>query len=301
MRFYFSLLALLVGLLIGTSCVDRTELLVPGGEYQDKPIRPDYPDNPDEPVVTPPVMGVVEFSKKLQTSDGTSWVPELSGLCLSRDGDFLWGCDDNGGLYEIHFDGSFSLHWDKSAEMEGLTMDYNTGIMYIGLEETAKSGYVVQPPYTSKIDLPFAVEGAANMGNSGVEGIAWYKGDLLFGTQEGAMLFHYKLDGTLVSKKSLRSVCSTISEVADLCYDAEKDWLWVIDSNSNKDKAQYDPYTLYLFNGDATKLLAKYPLKGIADWNPEAICVDKKNGCIWIGEDCGDEKFSLLHKVKFTF
>ena len=57
---------------------------------------------------------------------------------------------------------------------------------------------------------------------------------------------------------------------------------------------------IYLFNGAATKLLAKYPIGKFADWNPEAICVDKKNGCIWIGEDCGDEKFSILHKVEFS-
>lgn len=271
--------------------------LMNGEDPQDEPVNP---DEPDEPVLALPVMGDVEFSKKLQSSDGQSWVPELSGLCLSMDGDFLWGCDDNGGLYQINFDATFKLHWDKSAEMEGLTMDYSTGTMYIGLEDDTNSGYVVKPPYTSKTSLGWTVEGVSSMGNSGVEGIAWYKGDLLFGTQSGAKLFRYKLDGTLVSKMSLRDAAPTISEVADLCYDEQKDWLWVIDSNSNKDKPQYDPYTIYLFKGLGEKLLAKYYIGDFADWNPEAICVDKKNGCIWIGEDCGDEHFSLLHKVKFT-
>ena len=138
------------------------------------------------------------------------------------------------------------------------------------------------------------------MDNSGVEGIAWYKGELLLGTQTGATLFRYTLDGKLQEKKSLRTVCPNISEIAGMDYDEENDWLWVIDSNSNSEKPQYDPYTIYLFNGAATKLIAKYYIGDFADWNPEAICVDKKNGCIWIGEDCGDEQFSLLHKVKFS-
>ena len=237
---------------------------------------------------------------KLRVSD-SNYVPELSGLCLSKDGDFLWGCDDNGGLYKINFDGTFSLHWDKSAEMEGLAMDPATGTMYIGLEDSSNSGYKVPAPgYNSKTNFGWVVEGASSMGNSGVEGIAWYKGDLYLGTQTGATLFHYTLGGQLIEKKSLRTVCSTISEIAGLDYDEEKDRLWVIDSNSNKDKPQYDPYTIYLFDGAATKLLAKYAIGSFADWNPEALCVDKKHGCIWVGEDCGDEKFSLLHKVEFT-
>ena len=268
--------------------------------HPDAPGRYERPDENIQPAALP-VMGKVLFTKKLQTSDQKLWVPELSGLCLSKDGDFLWGCDDNGGLYKINFDGTFSLHWDKSAEMEGLAMDYSTGTMYIGLEDSSNSGYIVPSPgYNSKTNFGWTVEGVSSMGNSGVEGIAWYKGDLYLGTQTGATLFHYKLDGTLVSKKSLRDVCSTISEIAGLDYDEEHDYLWVIDSNSNKDKPQYDPYTIYLFDGAATKLLAKYYIGEFADWNPEAICVDKKNGCIWIGEDCGDEKFSILHKVEFS-
>lgn len=246
-----------------------------------------------------PVMGGHKYWK-LRVSD-SNYVPELSGLCLSKDGDFLWGCDDNGGLYKINFDGTFSLHWDKSAEMEGLAMDPATGTMYIGLEDSSNSGYIVPAPnYKSKTNFGWVVEGASGMGNSGVEGIAWYKGDLYLGTQTGATLFHYTLSGQLKSKKSLRTVCSTISEIAGLDYDPEHDWLWVIDSNSNRNNPQYDPYTIYLFDGAATKLLAKYAIGSFANWNPEAICVDKKNGCIWVGEDCGDEKFSLLWKIDFT-
>ncbi len=101
-------------------------------------------------------------------------------------------------------------------------------------------------------------------------------------------------------KKSLREVTPNISEIGDLCYDPVSDYLWVIDSNSNKDRPQYLPYTLFLFNGDATKLLATYYVGDFANWNPEAVCVDRAHNCIWIGDDCDSGNPSWLHKVEFS-
>ena len=264
----------------------------------DKPGRYERPDEyavPDEL----PVMGKYT---KFVLQQGTEIVPELSGLCLSKDGDFLWGIHDKGTLYKIHFDGTFEKHWYREADFEGITMDPATGDLYIGLESSSKSVYRVPAPnYNSKDDnFTIKVEGVEDMGNSGVEGIAWHKGNLYFGTQTGARLFEYKLDGTQLWKKSLRDVTSTISEVGDLCYDELRDRLWVLDSNSNKDKPQYLGFTLYLFNGDGSKLLSTYYLGDFANWNPEAVCVDHKNNCIWIGDDCDSGYPSWLHKVEFS-
>jgi len=241
------------------------------------------------------------MEQKLQ--NGTDFLPELSGLCLSKDRDFLLGIHDKGTLYRINFDGTYEKLFYHSADFEALAIDPATGDLYIGLESTSKSVYKFPYPnynYESKVNLPILVEGAASMDNSGVEGIAWYYGDLLFGAQTGATLFRYSMDGTQKLKKSLRTVAPTISEIGGMDYDPDNDWLWVVDSNSNESKPQYDPYTIYLFKGLGEELLAKYYIGDFADWNPEAICVDKKNGCIWIGEDCGDEGDpSILHKVKF--
>ena len=263
--------------------------------------NPDAPgkyERPDEWVPpTPaalPEMGKVEFSKKLQ--NGSKIVEELSGLCLSKDGDFLWGVGDNDCLYKINFDGTFSEHWVYDADMEGLCMDPATGTMYMGIEP--KRVYMLKEPYQSKTTL-WDVAEAADMGNSGIEGIAWHKGNLYLGSQTGATLWEYTLDGTKLWKKSLRTVTSTISEIAGLDYDEKNDWLWVIDSNSNKDKPQYLGYTIYLFDGDATKLLATYYVGDFANWNPESVCVDRKNGCIWVADDCGDATPSILHKILF--
>ncbi|MBP5483185.1 MAG: SdiA-regulated domain-containing protein [Bacteroidales bacterium] len=239
---------------------------------------------------------------KYVLQQGSEILPELSGLCLSKDKDFLWGIHDKGTLYKIYFNGTFEQHWYREADFEGITMDPATGDLYIGLESSSKSVYRVPAPnYNSKDDnFNIVVEGVESMGNSGVEGIAWHNGNLYFGTQTGARLFEYKLDGTQLWKKSLRDVTSTISEVGDLCYDAERDRLWVLDSNSNKDNPQYLGFTLYMFTGDASELLATYYLGDFANWNPEAVCVDHKNNCIWIGDDCDSGNPSWLHKVEFT-
>ena len=267
----------------------------------DAPGRWERPDEnqPAEPKELP-VMGKV--TKFVLGSKGGDMVQELSGLCLSKDGDFLWGVHDKGTLYRINFDGTFQKQWYREADFEGLTMDPATGDLYIGLESSSKSVYrVPAPAYNGKDDnFTIKVEGVENMGNSGCEGITWHNGNLYFGTQTGAQLFEYQLDGTQLWKKSLRDVTSTISEVGDLCYDPVSDYLWVLDSNSNKDRPQYLGFTLYLFNGDATKLLNTYYVGDFANWNPEAVCVDHKNNCIWIGDDCDSGNPSWLHKVEFT-
>ncbi len=243
-----------------------------------------------------PVMGE-HTTWKLQKSD-TDYVVELSGLCLSKDGDFLWGVGDNGTLYKIHFDGSYETHWSYDADMEGIAIDPATGDLYMAIEP--KRVYRLSAPYTGKTTL-FDVEEAAGMGNSGIEGIAWCKGDLYLGAQTGATLWKYTVSGEkLKGGRSLRDIAPTISEIADLCYDPVSDRLWAIDSNSNRDRPPYLPYSLYLFNGDATKLLATYPVGDFANWNPETVCVDRARGCIWIADDCGEDHPSLLHKVEFT-
>ena len=262
------------------------------------PDKPGKYERPEEyqPKELPVMGGHVTYT--LQA--GGKMVEELSGLCLSKDEDFLWGVHDKGTLYKIHFDGSFEQQWYHEADMEGITMDPSNGDLYIGLESSSKSAYKVPAPGYNSYSSLYAVEGVESMGNSGIEGITWHKGNLYFGSQTGARLFEYTLDGTQLWKKSLRDVTPTISEVGDLYYDPVSDYLWVLDSNSNKDRPEYLPFTLYLFNGNATKLLATYSIGDFAHWNPEAVCVDHKNGCVWVGEDCDSGNPSLLHKITFT-
>jgi hypothetical protein len=247
-----------------------------------------------------PEMGKLEWSKPLQKADG-SFVVELSGLCLSKDQDFLWGVGDNGNLYKINFDGTFENHWTHKADMEGITLNPATGDLYLAIEPS-RVYKMVGPSYNDK-ETVVQVEEAARLRNDGIEAITWYKGDLYLGAQTKAMLWKYSVDGKkLQDTRSLRDVAPTLSEIADLCYDPAGDYLWVMDSNArSREVPDMKPFTLYLFNGDATELLATYDLSAFANYNPESVCVDRAHGCIWVADDCGDDNPSILHKIAFSF
>ena len=265
----------------------------------DAPGRYERPEENIPPSGQPKELPVMGGHTTVKLTSGGKQIEELSGLCLSKDGDFLWGVGDKGHLFKINFDYTFEEVWTYDADMEGITIDPETGHLYLGIEP--KRVYRVSAPgYNGKTTL-FDVEDAANMENSGIEGITWHKGNLYLGAQTGATLWEYSLNGTkLQDAISLRNVTSTISEIGDMCYDPVSDYLWVLDSNSNKDRPQYLPFTLYLFDGDATKLLATYYVGDFANWNPEAVCVDRARNCIWIADDCDSGNPSKLHKVEFT-
>lgn len=213
-------------------------------------------------------------------------VEELSGLCLHTDGSFLWGVGDQGELGKISFDGKWEKMFGQALDMEAITINPETGDLYLGCESNWV-GIVKAPEYKRATEI-FRVEEAADYGNSGVEGISWYKdGMLLVGAQTGARLWAYKTDGTMVWGKSLKTVAIGCQEIADICYDPVKDQIWIIDSESQ---------SIYLFNGDATEHLATYKVNYAG--NCESICVDYERNCVWVADDSGT---SSLFKVDFTF
>ena len=213
-------------------------------------------------------------------------VTELSGLCLHTDGTFLWGVGDQGSVGKIGFDGSYERVFGQSLDMEAITIDPATGDLYLGCESNWV-GVVKAPDYKRATEI-FRVAEAADYGNSGVEGISWYKDNmLLVGTQTGAYLWAYTLDGTVVWKKSLKTVALGCQEIADICYDPVKDQIWIIDSETQ---------SIYLFNGDATEHLATYKTNFAG--NCESVYVDYERQCVWVADD---SEASALFKIEFTF
>lgn len=213
-------------------------------------------------------------------------VQELSGLCLHTDGSFLWGVGDQGVLGKIGFEGEFEQVFKQSLDMESVTIDPATGDLYLGCESNWVG--VVKAPDYKKAEEIFRVKDAEDYGNSGVEGIAWYKDDmLLVGAQTGATLWAYTLDGEVVWKKSLKTVAIGCQEIADICYDPVKDQIWIIDSETQ---------SIYLFNGDATKHLATYKVNYAG--NCESVYLDYERSCVWVADDSDT---SYLFKVDFTF
>lgn len=212
-------------------------------------------------------------------------VEELSGLCLNADGTALLSCGDQGVVKTISFTGQVSDFWSHDADMEGITIDPQTKDIYICIEGSQKL-YKLDAPDYNKYSTIFYVQEAVDKEykNSGLEGIDYYKDGIVFiGSQWGANLWQYKLDGTMVSKVSLSDFAS---EIAGLCYDPVEDWLWVVDSNRAK---------LYVCTVKG-KLVTSYDLTGVE--NAESVCVDRERGCVWVGSDEGSPK---LYRYSFTF
>lgn len=211
---------------------------------------------------------------------------ELSGLCLHTDGSFLWAVGDQGVLAKVGFDASMEKVFTKSHDMESVTIDPETGDLYLGCEPNYV--YRIPAPDYNRSEEVFRVADASGYGNSGIEGISWYKdGLILVGTQVGAYMWAYRLDGTPVWRKSMCTVAMGMKEIADICYDPVKDQIWIIDSETQ---------SIYLFNGDATEHLATYKVS--YGGNCESLYIDYANSCIWMGDDTDESK---LFKIAYEF
>lgn len=217
-----------------------------------------------------------------------STIVELSGLCLKADKSAMWGVGDQGGLYTIHFDGTASQVWYHDADMEGVTIHPSTGDLYVAIEGSQKVYRIPSPGYNTYSTVFYVQEAIdGNFGNGGLEGITYYKDDLLYiGSQSGATLWTYTLSGEKKSKIQLGTRAPAIIEVAGLYYDQAADLLWVTDSDARK---------LFVFKGDASKLLAMYDVSFIG--NAESVCVDHAHSCVWVGSD---ESTCKLYKISFS-
>ena len=274
----------------------------------------------DTPAPTPtlPVMGK---GYHVATFSGIS---DLSGLCLSKDKKSLWGvCNNDGSLYQISFEGKILKHVASfDDDTEDVCID-PSGNLYIAVEgDTYQSMLKAKSPYSSASKvMAISKTQTSYMGNGGIEGITWYnkgnggKGTIYLGSQDApfsgagdAYLWEYNpSNGELKQKGSLKSLTkhtvngSTVydlNEVGGMDYDAERDWLWVIDS---------DLHHICVFDGAATKLLATYDFhkkitykSGSSSYyigNTESICVDRANSCVWVADDASS---SRLYKIPFT-
>lgn len=210
-------------------------------------------------------------------------IKELSGLCLSRDGKSLLACGDKGVVKSISFDGQTSDLWVYASDMEGVTVNPSDGDVYLAIEG-AQEVHLLSAPDYDKQSVLFKVQDAASYDNSGLEAVEYYKDDVLFvGSQKGANLWQFRLDGTMVSRISLSDFAS---EIAGLCYEDETGWLWVVDSK----KAKMSVCTV---DGE---LLATYDLSFVD--NAESVCVDRERNCVWVGSD---EDATKLYRISFKF
>ena len=216
-------------------------------------------------------------------------VEELSGLCMTKDSTALWAVGDEGAICKVSFSGVVTPVLITRLDAEGITLNPATGDLYIAVEGDQMVCRLKAPDYQT-LDTLFYIKEAIeeDFDNNGLEGISFYKDSLLFiGSQEDALLWTCKLDGTIVSRRSLMDETSLIEEIAGLCYDPVKNWLWVTDSDACK---------LFLFSAETFDLLASYDIPSIE--NAESICVDRTHGYVWVGSD---EDSPKIYRFSFKF
>ena len=262
-----------------------------------------------------PKMPEMQEYKKFEVK-----LTELSGLCLSSDGEFLWGVGDGSELARLDMDGSvlnkasiINTYLDangktktRSLDSEGLSINYDTGDLLIAGEPNHafcipadELGNVFnESSYKGVVHL-FDIKEAKGYSNAGMEGITYYKDGLVYcGTQTGSDLFLCDLNAQvsediykytpIVWKKRLVEKFPSITEIGGLCYDPLTDWLWITDSEAKKITA---------LSGDAEQIYGSYSVKMIV--NAESIYVDHVHGCIWVGCD-NDSSTSHLFRFDFT-
>ncbi|MCR5017669.1 MAG: hypothetical protein K6A64_02620 [Bacteroidales bacterium] len=227
---------------------------------------------------------------------------ELSGICLSKDEDFLWGVGDDGSIAKISLGGE--LLWEKwiGCDLEAVSRNWDTEDLIVSIEDLynpSGSGQnihsyngigLISHDGFNAVNGLYRIDAANKYNNAGIEGVTYYGGGLILaGAQANSHLFCIKLDtGEVLWHKMLYNK-ATISEIADLCYDPLTGWLWVIDSENKK-------FFALSIDGENVNILGAYSVSEIS--NPESICVDHTHGCIWVGDDYGGT--SYIYKYEFT-
>lgn len=208
-------------------------------------------------------------------------VPEVSGICPSPDGEGFLAASDEDGVYKVSIAGESTPFYQKdSLDCEGVTIDPSTGDVYYVLEGVQEVYRLKSGNYSSP-ELICTITDVGLGTNRGLEGITWYKDDTFFiGNQKKPnLLMKYSLTEGMISRKELTGT----KEIADLCYDPQRDALWIADSDNRT-------INLCTTEGD---VLVSFPVPFID--NGEAICIDHKNQCIWVGDDTTNN----LYRIEF--
>lgn len=225
-----------------------------------------------------PVMG--------QITEFIATCKEASGICLAPNGDGLLVASDTDGIHHITWDGQVSDFYVHGGwfDCEGVTVDPKTKDVYYVFETKQEVHRLAAPDYDN--DEVIYVLSDVGMGtNNGLEGITWYKdGNLLIGNQKKpVLLINYSLEKGELSRLNISG--GTLREIADLCYDPQREVLWIADSKSR---------TINLCKADGSMILKIYDIPSIE--NAEGMCVDHKNSCIWVCDDTTGK----IYKINFT-
>lgn len=234
--------------------------------------------------------------RKVASKKYTVSFNELSGIRISEDGTFLWGVGDDGDLAKIDLNGKVLSSFHIGGDSEDVSINPETHDLLIGLEPDGV-GVVKAPNYNSRASTLFSVAACGSYGNSGIEGLTYYKDGMVFaGAQANSHLFLCDLATKKVLWSTMMYDVNRVSEIAGLSYDPLTGWLWIVDSEAKKVFVFEVDHTVTDGNYNVSMdYIGAYPVDGS---NPESVCVDRLNNCVWVGDDYGST--SYLYRYEFT-
>lgn len=231
---------------------------------------------------------------------------DFSGLAFAEDSRRMIAAFNSAGLYwlDIPQPGS-PLHFEpmevngskfrkEKRDCECVTLNRKTGDIWFGQERSSNSFkgaslYKIKAPRYSREELIFTFDSRTiPSGNSGIEGLTWIGGDEYIVGREGGrgrkpLVIFFSEEKGVIKKMS---VAREIKQIAEIVYDDVRDCLWILDGDFDR--------MLYRCSMSG-KVLDRYPIPYIE--NAEALLLDRKHNCIWIGSD---EVPSKLYRIRFS-
>jgi len=232
---------------------------------------------------------------------------DFSGLSFSADGKRMIAAFNSAALYWLEipskageslklspFDVEGSGFHEVKRDIECVTLGSKSGDIYYGQERDATgykgaSVYRLRAPKYDKEELVVSFDKETIPdGNSGIEGLTWLGGDNFIVGREGGtrrvspmMIFYSESKG--ITEKIVPP--AEIRQIAEIVYDDVRDCLWILDGDFDK----------ILYRCDMKgNVIDRYPVPDIK--NAEALLLDRKHGCVWIGSD---EEPSKLYRIGF--
>ena len=222
------------------------------------------------------------------TTISTTGIQGFSGICLAPDGSGFIAASDRGGVYKVSFSGEATPLYVETdgfgLDCEGVTVDPATGDVYFVLEREKQEVRRVRAPEYSESEVLAVITEVSSSSNSGLEAITWMgDGTLMVGNQANPCLL-LRLSATDGSIISRREITGGITDISELCYDSERNALWIADSETRT-------INLCDLQGNVQK---SYSVSFID--NGEGLYVDRERQCIWVSDDTT----ANIYKISFS-
>ena len=157
---------------------------------------------------------------------------EMSGICVSADGSFIWGLGDGSELAQLSLEGEVlrkaAIYVNNSSlDSEGISINYDTGDLLISGEPNVtyritadKIDQIFSESKFRGVESLFKIAEGSKFGNAGLEGCTYYKDGMMYvGAQTGSYLYCCVIDtGEVLWRKNLREMHGVITEIAGLSY-----------------------------------------------------------------------------------